>query len=252
MKKNSDALNCSLAETAITTASHRGGGHKGVAVGHDIDPQATLRALLPGAKLTITALHNVPELRLWLIDPAGMHAPLSEQEVDAVFTTPPYWCFCWGSGKALAAYILREISASITGATVLDFGCGSGVAGIAAALAGARRVIACDSDPVALASAARNAELNGVELTYSADVFAVKERVDYLFAADVFYDRENFSLLQRFRQLARRVIIADSRVSDFAADGYTQFRRRWSVTQPDLGEPPQVAQVAFYGASGNL
>ncbi len=252
MKKNSDALKYGLAETAITTAHQGGGDDVGIAVGDNIDPQATLRVLLPGAKLTITTLHNVPELRLWLIDPAGMHAPLSEQEVGAVFTTPPYWCFRWGSGKALAEYILREMPANITGATVLDFGCGSGVAAIAAALAGARRVIACDSDPVALASAARNAELNGVELSYATDVFAVKERVDYLFAADVLYDRENFSLLQRFRRLARRVIIADSRVSDFAAEGYTQFKRQCSVTQPDLGEPPQVAQVVFYGASGTF
>ncbi len=212
------------------------------------DPQATLRALLPGAKLTITALHNLPELRLWLIDPVGMHAPLLEQEVNAVFATPPYWCFCWGSGKALAEYIVREIPEKIAGAVVLDFGCGNGVAAIAAALAGARRVIACDSDPAALAVAARNADLNGVELSYSSDIFEVDERVDYLFAADVLYDRDNFSLLQRFRQLAGQVILADSRVPDFAADGYTQIQRQWSVTQPNLGEPPQVGQVTFYRA----
>lgn len=250
MRKITGALEYCTAD-ATNAAVHNGGEpDKGFAVGRDIDPRATLRALLPGAKLTITALQNVPQLRLWLIDPAGMQAPLSEQEVDAVFTAPPYWCFCWGSGKALAEYILREIPENIADAVVLDFGCGSGVAAIAAALAGARRVIACDSDPVALASAAHNARLNGVELGYATDVFEVGEQVDYLFAADVLYDRENFSLLQQFRRLARRVIIADSRVSDFAADGYTLIKRHWSVTQPDLGEPPQVAQVAFYGASG--
>ncbi len=234
----------------ITGVQENSSTHAAHKAAQEVDPQTTLCALLPGAKLTITALHNVPELRLWLIDPVGMHAPLSEQEVTAVFTTPPYWCFCWGSGKALAEYILREIPKKIAGAVVLDFGCGSGVAAIAAALAGARRVIACDSDPAALAVAVRNADLNGVELSYSSDIFEVDERVDYLFAADVLYDRDNFSLLQRFRRLAGQVILADSRVGGFAADGYTQIQRQWSVTQPDLGEPPQVAQVTFYGASG--
>ena len=49
-------------------------------------------------------------------------------------------------------------------ARVVDFGAGSGVAGIAAGLAGARSVVAVDTDPAALTAAETNARSNGVEL----------------------------------------------------------------------------------------
>jgi ribosomal protein L11 methyltransferase len=45
---------------------------------------------------------------------------------------------------------------------VLDLGCGSGILAIAAAKRGARRIMAVDNDPTAVATAAENAALNGV------------------------------------------------------------------------------------------
>ena len=48
------------------------------------------------------------------------------------------------------------------GDTVLDVGCGSGILGIAAAKLGAGQCYLTDIDPVAVASAAHNAEANGV------------------------------------------------------------------------------------------
>jgi ribosomal protein L11 methyltransferase len=47
---------------------------------------------------------------------------------------------------------------------VLDYGCGSGILAIAAALHGAREVDAVDIDPAAVASACANAQANGVVL----------------------------------------------------------------------------------------
>jgi len=47
--------------------------------------------------------------------------------------------------------------------TVLDYGCGSGILGIAAALLGAHRVWATDIEPQALEATARNALRNGLE-----------------------------------------------------------------------------------------
>lgn len=49
-------------------------------------------------------------------------------------------------------------------ARVLDYGCGSGVLAIAAALHGAREVDAVDIDPAAVAAARANADANGVAL----------------------------------------------------------------------------------------
>jgi ribosomal protein L11 methyltransferase len=50
----------------------------------------------------------------------------------------------------------------LTGKTVVDFGCGSGILGIAALKLGAERVIGIDIDPQALAASKDNAERNGV------------------------------------------------------------------------------------------
>ncbi len=44
---------------------------------------------------------------------------------------------------------------------VIDFGCGSGILGIAAALLGAEKVVAVDHDPQALQATAMNAQANG-------------------------------------------------------------------------------------------
>ena len=50
-----------------------------------------------------------------------------------------------------------------TGETVVDYGCGSGVLGIAAAIKGAGRVICVDNDPQALTATRDNAQRNGVQ-----------------------------------------------------------------------------------------
>ena len=48
------------------------------------------------------------------------------------------------------------------GMTVIDYGCGSGILGIAALLLSARRVVAVDNDPQALTATLANATANGV------------------------------------------------------------------------------------------
>ncbi|MGB1557991.1 MAG: 50S ribosomal protein L11 methyltransferase, partial [Oceanococcaceae bacterium] len=50
------------------------------------------------------------------------------------------------------------------GPKVLDFGCGSGILAIAAALLGAKSVRACDIDPQAEIATAENARINGVDV----------------------------------------------------------------------------------------
>lgn len=51
---------------------------------------------------------------------------------------------------------------SVPGPRVLDVGTGTGILGIAAAVLGAERVVACDTDPEACAAAARNLNENNV------------------------------------------------------------------------------------------
>lgn len=51
----------------------------------------------------------------------------------------------------------------LKGKTVIDYGCGSGILGIAALLLGAEKVIAVDNDPQALIATRDNARMNGIE-----------------------------------------------------------------------------------------
>jgi len=51
----------------------------------------------------------------------------------------------------------------LDGKTVIDFGCGSGILGIAALLLGAKKVIAIDNDPQALLATRDNAQRNGLQ-----------------------------------------------------------------------------------------
>ena len=210
---------------------------------------ASLKSLLPTARIKQHQLDLPQPVSLWLINPDGMDVPLTEQETDAIFETPPYWSFCWGSGKALAHWLM-ENPALVKGKTVLDFGSGSGVVAIAASMAGAAKVIACDIDPVALAAVKHNADINNVQLKYLDDFFALQEPVDVLLAADVLYDPENIPLVKLFREKAKTVFVADSRVKNFSEEGFEKTGEIYSVTEPDLGEIEDVKTVRFYQAQG--
>jgi predicted nicotinamide N-methyase len=128
----------------------------------------------------------------------------------------------------------------------VDFGCGSGVVAIAARLAGAREVIACDLDEVALAATALNARLNGVELTYCDDFDALEGDVDMILLADVRYDKDNIPWLQRFCERAEAVLLADSRVKNFDYPQYRRIARHDSYTLPDLEELAEFRDVSLY------
>ncbi|WP_289106302.1 50S ribosomal protein L11 methyltransferase [uncultured Pseudoalteromonas sp.] len=70
----------------------------------------------------------------------------------------------FGTGThATTALCLKWLeSQDLTGKTVVDFGCGSGILGIAAIKLGAERMIGIDIDPQALEASLDNAQRNGV------------------------------------------------------------------------------------------
>lgn len=206
---------------------------------------AHLAKTLSRGRVAATRPAGCPEISLYLFDPGVLEGPVSHDEAQAVVAEPAYWSFCWASGQALAAYIL-EHPERVSGKRVLDFGSGSGVVAVAAAMAGAKESIACDLDPAALDAAAANARLNGVTLTMCADWASCLDGVDLITAADVLYDPDNRPLLAQFRQAVPQVLLADSRLRDLGDDTYRKQETRESRTWPDLHEFEEFNQVRIY------
>ena len=109
----------------------------------------------------------------------------------------PYWAELWPSGVALA----REIAPrSLRGARVVELGCGLGLVGVTAALAGAD-VLAADQSAEAIAFTTVNADRNGVVLRTARCAFERPEPLlagapwDLVLAADVLYEPKTVPVL---------------------------------------------------------
>jgi ribosomal protein L11 methyltransferase len=99
------------------------------------------------------------EGRLWIV-PSWHEAPRE----GVVLRLDPGMAFGTGSHpstRLVLAWLARGLA---PGASVLDYGCGSGILAIAAAKLGAARVDAVDVDVLALAATADNARANAVSL----------------------------------------------------------------------------------------
>ena len=120
--------------------------------------QENIRQTLFEARLIETGLTLIPDILLYLIDPFNLQRMFSTDETRKIIRNAPYWSFCWASGHALGAYILKQ-KERVRGKKILDFGSGSGVVAIASARAGAEKVFACDSDNHAIEAIKSNAKL---------------------------------------------------------------------------------------------
>lgn len=148
---------------------------------------------------------HVPELELHLASEAHDLWLKTEEELQEIGLPPPFWAFAWAGGQGLARYILDRPE-TVAGRRVLDFACGSGLVGIAAARAGAAQVIAADIDPFAEEAVALNAAANGVSLGFTGeDLIGRDEGWDVVLAGDVFYDSTfAAALIPWFSALAAR------------------------------------------------
>jgi ribosomal protein L11 methyltransferase len=97
--------------------------------------------------------------RLWIcpswrepVDPKAVNLLLDPGLAFGTGTHPTTWlCMQWLDQQDLS------------GLTVIDYGCGSGILGIAALLLGAQKVIAVDNDPQALLATRDNARRNNID-----------------------------------------------------------------------------------------
>lgn len=97
--------------------------------------------------------------RLWVV-PGGMEPPPEPEAV--VVRLDPGLAFGTGTHPTTALCLEWLDGADVAASTVLDYGCGSGILGVAAARLDAARVLCVDNDPQALEATASNAERNGV------------------------------------------------------------------------------------------
>ena len=192
---------------------------------------------------------SLPEIVLHIAGPKSGLWRLAELDRD--FATP-YWAFHWGGGIALARHVLN-FPDIVAGRTVLDLGAGSGVVGIAAAKAGARRVIAADIDRWAIAAIGLNADLNGVVVSAVLGDLTTGSapNADVVLAGDLFFAED----------LARRVTVfldrcvesnIDVLVGDPGRASLPRSRLRPVASYPgpdfgngDCGEPKQNAVFSF-------
>lgn len=96
--------------------------------------------------------------RLWVC-PAGQRP---DQADALILDLDPGLAFGTGTHPTTALCLRWLDGADLTGRRVIDFGCGSGILAIAAALLGAQEIIAVDHDPQALKATRDNAEKNQV------------------------------------------------------------------------------------------
>ncbi|MCW9028767.1 MAG: 50S ribosomal protein L11 methyltransferase [Kangiella sp.] len=97
--------------------------------------------------------------RVWII-PSWCEAP----EPDAVnIKLDPGLAFGTGTHATTALCLQWLDSADLTGKTVIDYGCGSGILAIAALLLGAEKVYAVDIDPQAIEATKQNLQRNGID-----------------------------------------------------------------------------------------
>ena len=106
--------------------------------------------------------------QLWIV-PSAFEPP-QPQAVNILLD--PGLAFGTGTHPTTALCLewLDGHAAQLAGQRVIDYGCGSGILAIAAALLGAGRVIATDIDPQAIEATAANAERNGVTQQISGHV----------------------------------------------------------------------------------
>ncbi|HEY7548328.1 MAG TPA: 50S ribosomal protein L11 methyltransferase [Hyphomicrobiaceae bacterium] len=169
----------------------------------------------------------VPEVRLHLAEESLAIWRQTEEELGRMNVPPPWWAFAWAGGQALARYVLDN-PALAAGRSVLDLGAGSGLAGIAAARAGAVRVLAADTDAFAVAAVGLNAAANAVVLDATGDDLLAAEPpgCDLVLVGDLFYERPLAERVLAFLEAARSqgaaVVVGDPRRSYFPRERFSR------------------------------
>ena len=209
-----------------------------------IDPRAFIRE-----QAALASPPLVPEIRLYLASAVTPLWRATEATLAAHEVPPPYWAFAWPGGQALARYVLDD-SAVVRGRSALDFAAGSGLVGIAAALAGAAATTAADIDRIAAAAIALNAAANGVTIdVLHDDPVGRPSAWGVVLAGDVCYEQPMAGRvtdwLRRLAAAGTEVLLGDPGRSYRPADGLVELARYRVPTSLDLETRTECETVVW-------
>ncbi|WP_157619030.1 class I SAM-dependent methyltransferase [Skermanella stibiiresistens] len=198
----------------------------------------------------------LPEVALHLATQVTPLWEATEVDLAARDLPPPYWAFAWPGGRAVARHVLDN-PGLVAGRRVLDFAAGGGVAGIAAAKAGAALVIAAEIDDFAVASIGLNAAANGVAIEVSRrDIVGdPMPGIQVVLAGDVCYEKPMADrIIPWLRGLARDgvlVLLGDPGRAYVPKTGLEPLARYLVPTSLDL-EDKEIRETTVWRLLGTV
>ncbi|MBW8814824.1 MAG: methyltransferase [Caulobacterales bacterium] len=183
---------------------------------------------------------HTPELELHLADEVTPIWRLTEEALAEIGLPPPFWAFAWAGGQALARYVLDHPDL-VAGRPVVDFASGSGIVAIAAAKAGASRVLAADIDPFCGAALSLNATANGVAVEFTGEDLLDAPPpawAQVILAGDICYEKPLAERVMAWLGAARAggatVLIGDPGRSYFPRQGLQKLAEHQVATTREL------------------
>lgn len=165
--------------------------------------------------------------RLWICP--SWHQPPAPEAVNILLD--PGLAFGTGTHATTALCLNWLDTADLKGKYVIDYGCGSGILAIAAALLGAEKVIAVDTDPQALEATRANAKRNGVDIDAYLPSECPDEPCDLLLANILAGPLQ--TLAPRFANLCKPAAgIVLSGILQTQADAVSDSYGAWFTMQP--------------------
>lgn len=193
---------------------------------------------------------GVDRIRLHLADELTPIWEMTEEELGASGVDPPFWAFAWSGGQAVARYLLEHPD-EVAGRTVLDFAAGSGLAAIAAHLAGAAAALAADIDMFATTAVGLNAEVNdaGVSVTNANLLDGEPPDVDLVLAGDVCYEHAMATAVLPWLRAAAAagstVLLGDPGRRYLPTQGVQPLARYVVPTSPEVEEGEWRASTVY-------